>query len=243
MQEITKNQLKDFARLQQKKYRQQFGKVIVEGKRTIELLIENHIHIDTIFYSDEADLPDNIASVTEQIKLQNWQMEKITATKNPQNIAALLPTETPKINSRKFLLYLDNIKEPGNLGTIFRTASAAGLDGIVLSPDCCEIFNPKVIRSSLGTVFVLPSEVHDLDWLQKQRAQIFVSTLQNAKDLGEVERSNENCILVLGSEAEGVRPEIYEMGFENINIPISSNVESLNVAVAAGIMIFQLKNT
>jgi TrmH family RNA methyltransferase len=242
MPEITKNQIKELAKLQQKKFRQQFGKVIVEGRRSIDLIRQNYVPIEAIYYCDERDLPPDLPEKIIQYKLTRWQLEKITATQHPQNIAALVKTDTKKIEKHNFLLYLDNIKEPGNLGTIFRTAAAAGLDGIVLSPECCEIFNPKVIRASLGTVFTIPSEIHDLDWLQARSARVFLSTLKSAKSLYLLEPVSENIILILGSEADGVRPEIYHMGFENIKIPISSHVESLNVAVAAGIFIYHLKN-
>jgi len=125
-----------------------------------------------------------------------------------------------------------------NLGTIFRTAAAANIDGIILSENCCEIWNDKVIRSSLGTVFSLPSEIHSAKWLKNQNAHIVASSLQNASNLYQSKLSDSNQIIVIGSEAFGISEEVRQICDEFIKIPMSNRVESLNAAVAAGIIIF-----
>ncbi|HPR17149.1 MAG TPA: RNA methyltransferase [Candidatus Cloacimonadota bacterium] len=241
MQKITKNQLKEYSKLKQKKYRLELGKVIVEGSRLIEQLLQNGIEPEAVFVTDETVLPPNLSATITVFGLENWQLEKLTETENPQKIAVVVKTEVPSLRKTDFLLYLDDIKEPGNLGTIFRTAAAAGIDGIVLSSGCCEIFNPKVIRASLGTVFSLPAEIHDESWLRNRKAHLIATTLRDAVNLYEASLPKGDIVLIIGSEAVGIRPEILELADTKIKIPLSGQIESLNAAVATGIIIYHLK--
>jgi len=241
MNYISNNRLKELVKLKQKKYREKY--VIVEGHRLIDQLIRNKVEIDEIFITESSNFILDSFPQNKIFLIKPYQLQKITSTKNPQEIAALVKTETRKITDKKFLLYLDDIKEPGNLGAIIRTATSAGICGVVLSSDCCEIFNPKVIRSSLGTVFSFPIEIHDFEWLKEQNAKIVVTTLQEAENLFNFKLPSENIILVIGSEAFGVSDEIFKIADHKIKIPLNNNVESLNAAVSAGIIIYHLKNS
>ncbi|NQV19555.1 MAG: RNA methyltransferase [Armatimonadetes bacterium] len=238
MNYISNNRIKELVKLKQKKYREKF--VVVEGHRLIDQLIRNNVEIEEIFITENSHF-DSFPN-DKLLLIKDWQLQKITSTKNPQEIAALVKTETRNITDKKFLLYLDDIKEPGNMGAIIRTATSAGICGIVLSAECCEIFNPKVIRSSLGTVFSFPIEIHDYKWLKEQTAKIIVTTLKEAENLYDFKLPSDNIILVIGSEAFGVSDEILEITDYKIKIPLNNNVESLNAAVAAGIILFYLKN-
>ena len=169
-------------------------------------------------------------------------MEKIVSTQTPQQIAGLIQIQTPPVKDNKFIVYLDGIREPGNLGTIVRTAFAAGISGLILSPDCCELFNPKVVRSSVGTVFSLPIEIQEHSWLRKQKAKIIVTSANGTTNLFKFKLPNENMILVIGSEAFGISSEIMKISDFNLRIPVHNHVESLNAAVAAGIFMFYLKS-
>ena len=240
MNYISNNRLKELVKLKQKKFREKY--VIVEGHRLIDQLIRNDVEIEEIFITENSNIHFDLVPQKKIFLIQPYQLQKITSTKNPQEIAALVKTETRKITDSKFLLYLDDIKEPGNLGAIIRTATSAGIGGIVLSFGCCEIFNPKVIRSSLGTVFSFPIEIHDFEWLKKQNAKIVVTTLKDAENLNNFKLPSGDIILVIGSEAFGVSDEILEIADYKIIIPLSNNVESLNAAVSAGIILFHLKN-
>ena len=240
MNNISNNRIKELAKLKQKKYREKF--VIVEGRRLIDQLIRNSVEIEEILITESSNFILDSFPQNKIFLIKDWQLQKITSTKNPQNIAALIKTETIKITDRKFLLYLDGIKEPGNLGAIIRTVASAGICGIILSPDCCEIFNPKVIRSSLGTIFSFPIEIHDFEWLKEQNAKIVATTLKEAENLYNFKLPSSNIILVIGSEALGVSQEIQKFADYKIRIPLNNNVESLNAAVAAGIIIYYLQN-
>ncbi len=242
METLSKEHTKELAKLKQKKYRENTKAVIVEGVRLIDQLQKNGILLQELYISDPDKYTLKDFNTNRIFHAEPWQIEKIADTKHPQDIAALVHTKTVPIAERSFLLYLDDIKEPGNLGAIFRTATSAGISGVILSPDCCEVFNPKVIRASLGTVFSLPIEIHDIDWLKQNDAAIIATTLHDSIDLFKAVKPDGNIVLVIGSEAFGIRWEIIDLTNLKVKIPISNSVESLNAAVAAGIAIFHFTN-
>jgi TrmH family RNA methyltransferase len=241
MEKLSKKQLKELVKLKQKKYRLQNDAVIVEGNRIIRQLLENGLTFAEFYILKGLSAPDWMPSNCQIFELEDWQFGKISSTDTPQNIAAKIHFQTRPIAKNNLILYLDAIREPGNLGTIFRTAAAAGIDGIVLSPDCCEVFNPKVIRASLGMVFIVPFKIEDIEWLKNTDSRIITTSMQNADNLFDFVPPSEPSILVLGSEAEGIRSSIQELADHTIRIPINPQIESLNVAVAAGIILFHLR--
>ena len=235
--ELTNNHAKELAKLQQKKYRMLQKKTIVEGVRLIDQLKDYGINFDELIISNPDQFDSSQYSAKQILIANEDQMKKITATKTPQNIAAVINTIPIPIMETQFLLYLDGISDPGNLGTIFRTATAARVSGIILSPDCCEIYNPKVIRASLGSVFHLPSETHDHNWLKSLQTTIIATTLEDSTNLFELEKPA-SLMLVIGSEAFGVSKEILKIANHKVKIPTPGNIESINAAVAAGIAIY-----
>ena len=234
---ISKEGLKELVKLKQKKFRQEKNMVIVEGKRIIKQLLQNKIPIQELYITESEDRDYWKNFGIPLLNLKEFEMEKIASTKNPQSIMALVKTEPKQISKNNLLLYLDRINEPGNLGTIFRTASAFGIDGIVLSQESCEVFNPKVVRSSLGAVFQIPVEIHDADWLKNQSHYKIATSMENAIPLQKINNNPDKKILIMGSEAFGIRQEILELANVNVKIPISDHMESLNVAVATGIIL------
>lgn len=237
---LSNNHCKDLVKLKQKKYRKLTGKVLVEGSRLVKQLCDNSINIDELIIEEKHSISAHRFSAEKHFSATAEQMKKLTFTKTPQNIAAVVEPSTIKVTETDFLLYLDEISDPGNLGAIFRTAAAADISGIILSPGCCEIYNPKVIRSSLGSVFFVPSEIHDLEWLQEQKAAIVSTSLEGSENIFDLEKPDK-MILVIGSEAFGVRDEILQISDHLVKIPIPGKIESLNAAVAAGIAIYNFR--
>ena len=235
--ELTINHAKELAKLQQKKYRVLNNKTIVEGLRLLDQLSDYGINFDELIISNKSEIDISKYSAKQILTASQDKMKKITATKTPQDIAAVIPIIPIPVNETQFLLYLDGISDPGNMGTIFRTATAAGVSGMILSPDCCEIYNPKVIRASLGSVFYLPSETHDHNWLQSLQTTIIATTLKDSTNLFELKKPT-RLMLVIGSEAFGVSKEILQLAQHKVKIPIPGNIESINAAVAAGIAIY-----
>jgi RNA methyltransferase, TrmH family len=235
--ELTNNHTKELTKLHQKKYRILHKKTIVEGVRLIDQLKDYGISFDELIISNKSEFETSQYSAKHISIANEDQMKKITATKTPQNIAAIINLIPIPIKETQFLLYLDGISDPGNMGTIFRTATAAGISGIILSPDCCEIYNPKVIRASLGSVFHLPSETHDYNWLKNLETTIIATTLEDSINLFELKKPAK-LMLVIGSEAFGISKNILQLAKHKVKIPIPGNIESINAAVAAGIAIY-----
>lgn len=241
MDGLSKNRVKELAKLHLKKYRELTGKVVIEGIRLIKQIAKYGIEFEEVYVTEENLLPNLKIEAKKKYLIKYNQLKKITSTKNPQPIAALVDQKYRKLTDKKLILYLDGVKDPGNLGTIIRTAAAIDVSGIVLSPDCCELYNPKVVRASLGSVFYIPLEIHKSNWLRSQNAKIFITAINDAEDISEIKNITGNIILVIGSEAFGVSDEILTLADQRVRIPISKNIESLNVAVATGIALFQIK--
>lgn len=241
MDGLSKNRVKELAKLHLKKYRELTGKVVIEGIRLIEQIAKYGIEFEEVYVTEENLLPNLKIEAKKKYLIKYNQLKKITSTKNPQPIAALVDQKYRKLTDKKLILYLDGVKDPGNLGTIIRTAAAIDVSGIVLSPDCCELYNPKVVRASLGSVFYIPLEIHKSNWLRSQNAKIFITAINDAEDISEIKNITGNIMLVIGSEAFGVSDEILTLADQRVRIPISKNIESLNVAVATGIALFQIK--
>jgi len=227
-------------KLKQKKYQIFYNQVLVEGQRLIKQISENGIEILSVYtYHKEASLPFLPKNKVQIISKKSFFA--LASTKTPQDFVAVVERKTLQLKSKKFLLYLDRVSDPGNLGTIIRTALAFDVDGIVLSPGSCDIFNPKVIRASMGAVFSLPILQKPYSWLENQKAEIILADVQG-EPIQNSTRKLENIILVMGSEAFGVSSEIKKMSSKKITIPTSKKIESLNLSVATGICLFTLKN-
>ncbi len=244
--QLTHNQVKFLASLSQKKNRIEHGRTVVEGVRVLKQLLDNGLCPDEIYITHEkpeyADILRKAASAP-VFELNTREFNRITDTLSPQGIAALFPIEQSTLEKRNFLLYLDHISDPGNMGAIMRTAAAAGVDGVVLSPECCELSNPKVIRSSLGASLFMPSEVHDPSWLSS------FDYVYAADASGEDVFTNDNLlypiILVIGSEAHGLSEEVKSLCDKTLSIPMTNRMESLNAAVSTAVLIYEIrrKNT
>ena len=241
MQEISKRKLKELAKLKQKKYREIHQKTIIEGYRLIKQLLESGVKLEELFIAESyvKKLPN--LSAKKIYLLKDYQFQKISTVKNPQLIAATVLTKTKKISKNNLILYLDGISNPGNLGTIFRTAYAFNIDGIVLSPNCCEIFNPKVIRSSLGSVLLQPAEIHDYEWFNSIKARIIAADAKAEKPLSCLSAKDKNYVIVIGSEAHGYSPEIKKIVQDRVKIPLINDMESLNAAVSAAIIMYEFR--
>ena len=239
---LTKQNIKELTHLHKKKYRIEEKKLLIEGKRLLDQIHRNGISIKDIFCLEgDRELYEYL--VPESFTYcEAWQLDKLAQTKTSQQVIGLIDAPKQPVIKTDFLLYLDNVSEPGNLGTIFRTALGLGVDGIITSPGCCELFNPKAIRASMGAVFTLPSEEHDYEWLFEQPGKIMVTSLGNSQPINSLKTIPQPSILVIGSEAHGIDPQIIDRADFRLKIPMTDAMESLNAAVAAGIAIFYLTN-
>ena len=171
-------------------------------------------------------------------------MRSISDTVSPQGIMAVVrqpewnPGMPPAGNGK--ILLLDGIRDPGNLGTIIRTAEAAGVRAVYLSPDCADQYNPKVIRSTMGSIFRVPVISADLiDVIRNLKSsgiKVYGTSLEAAATYREADLSD--AAIIIGSEANGARKEVLDSASQCIKIPMAGQVESLNAAVSAAILMF-----
>lgn len=180
--------------------------------------------------------------------------KKISDTVTPQGILAVVKQKKYSVddiiaNRRKdgsCIVVLDRLQDPGNLGTIVRTGEGAGISGIILSSDCADIYNPKVIRSTMGSIFRVPFAISenlplDIDKLKKDGITTYAAHLN-----GEVYNRGvftKDCALLIGNEARGLSDAVAEKADKRIKIPMEGKVESLNAAVATAILMYEVKSS
>ena len=255
MQELTSlnnNIVKIVHSLHQKKYRNELRLFLIEGYKGVDEAFKCGLSIEYVFVSKEYNRnldqwpEDKIYLVSEPI------MKKISTTDTPPGIVAVAKQHTYKIEdvlnkTNPLLLFLENIKDPGNLGTIIRTAAAADVTGIILTDDTVDIYNPKTVRSSAANLWKIPTvkiiEKQNLkELINKQKKCQFLATMVT-KDRKPVIYYNidynQPTVMMFGSEAEGLSQESAEMADELIRIPMSEQVESLNLSISVGVVLYE----
>ena len=213
----------------------EFQEFLIEGKKILELAINSGL-VKEVFTLKELDINKEIPQylVNEEI------IEKISFSQNPEGVVAvcqILPGKAPQKMNK--VVYLDNIQDPGNMGTIIRTALAFDFDAVILSENCVSIYNPKVVSATKGALFSIPILSGDIRKYKKDRV-VITSTLNDKSISLEELQKPESLILVLGNEAHGVSENIISESDIFVKIPID-NIESLNVAIAGAILMYQLK--
>ncbi|MCB5262952.1 MAG: RNA methyltransferase [Candidatus Cloacimonetes bacterium] len=235
--QISKQKITDLAKLKQKKYRQEFRLVVVEGQRLIQQLLTYDIKPAELYFVERPLI--EVAGLA-SYELSPYQMQRICESEHPADLAGLFRLPQERRQEYKRALYLDRISDPGNLGTIFRTAAAFGIDGILLSEDCCEIASPKVIRASLGAVYKVPFRYVNLEDLSAEKARLIAFDMSGAISLAMHKPSQEAEIYILGSEAHGIDPVLLKKADISLRIDMKEGMESLNVAISAAILCYQL---
>ena len=245
---VNNPQIKAIGKLQQKKYREESGYYLIEGFHLVEEALKASVKYREILATEAA--LSRLAQLglaydeSKLIKISQSVASHLSSTKNSQDIFM-----TVKINQSEHFAFsygkwvlLDDLADPGNVGTIIRTADAAGFDGVILSNKTVDLYNPKVQRSMQGSQFHLNLIKADLpDAIASLKAAdipVYASLLDPAaKQLGDFSPVAQ-VALIIGNEAHGVSPEIAALADEKLYIPIKGRAESLNAAVAAGIMIY-----
>lgn len=239
---LNKNRLKEIKKLTQKKFRNSSPEILVEGKRIIEQIIINGFFPEIVFINEaniaaKSIIEKSKRDIIEYVPAQT--IAQLTETQSPQDIVALFRKPKLSFPATGNFLYLDNLRDPGNMGTIFRTAAAFNIEGIFISPDSCEVFSPKVIRSSLGAIYTVPFKIIELADITIPTCDIF-STELGGESLTEITDFQSNMIIVIGNEANGISEHNSKLATRKITIPISDKMESLNASVATSISLFNL---
>ena len=225
--------IKHIKKLKDKKYRDENKEYVVEGIKMIEEAIQEKCQIKQIIICDDCEKTSIISKEQmyeiakyECIYVTNKVFESITGVVNPQGILAVIErnnTKQENIRSEEIIVALDDIQDPGNLGTILRTVDSIGLTQILVSKGTADVYNPKVVRSSMGAIFrVNIIECEDLKQtlknLQKQNYEIVVTSLQGKNSIYEIKYNKK--IIVIGNEANGVEKEIQELANQKVKIPM-----------------------
>ncbi len=257
MRELSREKLKQIYKLKTEKEREKEGEFLIEGLRLCKEVLASDWEVEIVLFSSEfvesargEKLVEEFSRRgTEVFRVKKKEIEKLAETETPQGIVAMVTKRKFTLNKdfleeASLLLVLDNIRDPGNLGTIIRTADASGADGVLLSKGCVELFNPKVIRSTMGSIFHLPV-IESLDSkeilpeMKSSGFKIFVSDVHQGKDYTKVDYPEKTC-LIIGSEASGISQKILGLADERVRIPIFGKAESLNASVAAGILLYEI---
>lgn len=243
MNEITSlsnNLIKEVVKLHQKKYRSEF--IIVEGTKALEGAIEAGFKISSVFSVNK-----NILEKFERFEtylVNEKVMEKISTTESAPNVLAVI--KKPVYDIKKFkvfkkIILLDEIKDSGNLGTIIRTAAAFNIDGIILFGDCTDEFSPKTIRSAAGNIFKIPVVHPTIEELKEfKKTHKMVATVVNSKNYIQNFSPKVPYIVMFGSEANGLCNDLLTICDDSYTIPMKSGVESLNLAISVGIILYEI---
>lgn len=238
---VSNDKIKKYIKLKNKKYRDMYGEFIVEGKHTvIEAFKAGLLKELIVLEQDDFLLPVRTIYVTKEV------INKISSVDTPQTVLGLcskINYDIIKLGKR--ILVLDQLQDPGNLGTIIRSAVAFGIDSIVLSENTVDIYNPKVVRATQGMMFQVNiykmNSDEIINTLKKIKIPLYGTLVDNGiepKELSKKEKSS--FALVMGNEGNGVRSEISMMCDKNLYIKMNDSVESLNVAIAASILLYEL---
>lgn len=243
---ISKSKISKIRMLHQKKHREEQQLFIVEGRKSVMEVLSSSWEVEELFATEkwvERYTPNFSATI-----ISEAEMEKISCMSTPPELLAIVKMHKPKIEKLPNdvpILVLDGIKDPGNMGTIIRTAEWFGFGYIVCSPDCVELTNPKVIQATMGS-FCRTSVLYvDLEiFLQQQQERTIYGLCMEGEEMTQV-KFHSNDILIIGSESHGISPKVMSCLSQKVNISAVENngAESLNASIAAAIVMFHHKRS
>ncbi len=245
--------IKHIRKLKEKKYRDEFGEFIIEGAKMIEEAIREEAQIKYIIVCDDCKTESSMTQeqlydiakyeciyVTEKI------FSLITDVVAPQGIMAIVEKPIKSENKIDYkadsFLLLDNIQDPGNMGTILRTADSLNMKQIIVSPGTADCYNSKVVRSTMGAIFRVNVIERDLEKvikeMQKREIKLYGTDLKTNQTIYDV--AYHKTAVIIGNEANGVAENLLALVDEKIKIPMPGKTESLNAAVATGIILYEI---
>ncbi len=242
---LVKSRLKYIQTLGQKKFREQERLFIAEGPTIIRELLESGADNVKEIYALKEWINDNTkwSTKTKIVEITEIELEKISQLTKPNKVLAVVEqfdTGTPKLTPHTITLVLDSIRDPGNLGTIIRIADWFGINQIICSTDSAEVYNPKVVQATMGSIARMQIHYTDLEpWLAAQKNIPVYATTMDGQDIITHKKIKEG-IIIFGNESRGISAEVLRLADTKLSIPKKGKAESLNVAVAAGIVLSYL---
>jgi RNA methyltransferase, TrmH family len=250
---MNQKEIKKIASLAHTKYRRQYGLFFVEGLHLVAEFLKSDWQAESLVVAEKESYSNEMRSIIKEASNRNILIntvdqaifEKLSTTETPQGIMAIVqipPTSLKQVLSKKRIIVADGISDPGNMGTIIRTAAAFGFDGLITTPGSVDIYSPKVVRATQGAMFrttfaehVAPAVIIDK---LKSYHTIYALSPYKGVDIASVDVSTQSA-LVIGAEIAGVNNAFLKAADFTVRIPMSGTVESLNAAVAAGIAMFE----
>ena len=237
----SNEKIKYIKSLAQRKNRKKNFQYTVEGLRSVEEALL-YADADCVVMTQEWIDKLDTGNVSKVYAVPDFIFEKISETNAPQGILAVVNMKREKepFKADGAYIYCDNVRDPGNLGTIIRTADSAGFDGVVLSEDCVDFYNPKVVRASMGSFFRM-NVYEDMDLSEFEGYRIYGGILSDdTVDYRDVDYRG-GIVIIVGNEANGISEKCRKKCIP-VKIPIYGGAESLNAAVAAAIMMYEAAN-
>jgi rRNA methylases len=244
------NLFKNTKKLKERKNRNKSNKYIIEGFRLVQEAFKANVDVDYLIVTKDGSekieqyLSDYMADQVRVCEISDNLFKELISTENPQGILAVINMNVKPMNFEgNFYLLCDKLQDPGNIGTIIRTAHAAGVQGIILTKGTVDIYNEKAIRSTMGSIFYIPVHYDDdnlslVKNLKGQGFKLVVTSLETDKDFFQEDLGGK-VILTVGNEGNGVSEEVFELADTKVKIPMPGNAESLNVAIATSVIMYE----
>lgn len=248
--ESKKNvKIKNAKKLHTRKGREKLGSFLIEGEHLVEEALKWNVIINEIYVEENFNIPSKWEMNHVPVYLVNDKiMKEICETETPQGVVAvceLLGRKPLQLEENGKYLMIDQVQDPGNLGTMIRTADSVGLSGVILGNGTVDIYNSKVMRSTQGSLFHLPVVKGELvEWIEKLKEAdipIYGTALNEEAKAYKVVQEQESFALIVGNEGSGVSEELLRQTTENLYIPSYGHAESLNVAIATGVLLYHLR--
>lgn len=241
---------KDTKKLKERRGRNKSSKYIIEGFRLVEEAFKANLPIEYIFISNEEEkridkyLGKYINEKTKIFGLSDNLLKELCSTEKPQGVIAVVQMKKVDMALEgSFYLLCDKVQDPGNLGTIIRTAHAAGVDGIILTKGTVDVYNDKTIRSTMGSLFHVPI-INDDDELSITKSlvdkgfSLLATSLEGDKDFFKEDLTGK-IVISVGNEGNGVSEEVYKLADKKVKVPMPGGAESLNVAIATSVILYE----
>lgn len=241
---ISKNQLKLIRALGQKKQRKLLGQFLVQGEKNIVELVNSTMSVKHIFATTEFISEHSaILPMEKTVEASEQDLTKVsTLTSNNAAIAVVDIPKTKPVNLSGITLVLDGVSDPGNLGTIIRLADWYGVEQVICSEDCADTYNPKTVSSTMGSFTRVNVSYQDLEQVLSDNELPVYGAYLGGESV-HTKKFSQNCLLVMGSESHGIRESASRFISDKVTIPAFGAAESLNVAMAAGIILDNIKRT
>lgn len=240
---VNNELVKETVKLQQKKYRDKTCRFILEGEKSVKEAFEAGIEIENVFVLAEKSFL--YSYLKEKLILTNTAvLKKISTTDTAPEVVAVAKQKVydkKVLEKCKKVVLLENIRDLGNLGTILRSSVAFGADAVVLYGDCADLYNPKCVRSSVGNLWKIPVlQIKEFDELKVFDAFERIATLPRAKTYLKDFKLNLPSLVMFGSEADGLSPQLVGFSNREVKIEMASSVESLNLSVSCAVVLYEL---